>query len=155
MRRLVAQVADALVSVATESDRPQLMTVWETSVRATHDFLSEENLALIIPAAREELARITPIYCLRDPNGSVYAIMSTAGEEIEMLFVAATHLGNGAGRRLVEYAIEELGARRVDVNQQNHAAIGFYEHLGFREFARDPVDAQGRPFPILHMRLSK
>jgi putative acetyltransferase len=154
MKRVVDEVTGNSISVATDSDRPHLMAVWEASVRATHDFLSEDDLALIIPAAREELARIAPIHCLRDSDGSAYALMSTAGEQIEMLFVAPTHLRTGAGRRLVEYAIEKLGAREVDVNEQNHQAVGFYEHLGFRAFARDSIDPQGLPFPITHMRLS-
>jgi putative acetyltransferase len=154
MRRVVTAAADASISVATDADLPRLMAVWEASVRATHDFLSEDDLALITPAAREELARISPIHCLRDANGSVYALMSTAGEKIEMLFVAPTHLGLGAGRRLVEYAIKELGAGGVAVNEQNHEAVGFYEHLGFKTVDRDALDPQGLPFPILHMRVA-
>jgi putative acetyltransferase len=154
MRRVVSGARDTPISVATQADLPRLMEVWEESVRATHDFLSEDDLAVIIPAAHEELSRISPIHCLRDASGSVYAIMSTAGEQIEMLFVAPTHLGIGAGRRLVEYAIRDLGASEVDVNEQNHEAVAFYEHLGFKIFARDATDPQGLPFPILHMRLS-
>jgi len=148
-----ARPADTSISVATDADLPRLIAVWEASVRATHHFLSEEDLAVIIPAAHRELASISPIHCLRDANGSVYALMSTAGEKIEMLFVAPTHLGIGAGRRLVEYAIKELGASEVEVNEQNHEAVRFYEHLGFKTFHRDAVDPQGLPFPILHMRV--
>lgn len=142
------------ITLATESDRPRLMRVWEASVRATHHFLSEQDLVLIIPAAREELAHITPIHCLRDPDGSVYAFMAVDHARIEMLFVAPTHRRGGAGRRLVEYAIAALGARQVDVNEQNDLAVGFYEHMGFRTIERVPLDPQGLPLPILHMELS-
>jgi putative acetyltransferase len=40
----------------------------------------------------------------------------------------------------------------VDVNEQNPAAVGFYEALGFVVVSRSPVDGDGRPFPLLHMR---
>src|SRR4051812_29586856 len=43
MQRLATKVVDAPISVATESDRPQLVALWEASVRATHDFLSEDD----------------------------------------------------------------------------------------------------------------
>jgi putative acetyltransferase len=54
------------------------MEVWEASVRATHHFLSDTDIQLLIPAAREELARIAPIYCLRDADGSVNAFIVVA-----------------------------------------------------------------------------
>jgi putative acetyltransferase len=44
------------------------------------------------------------------------------------------------------------GDLTVDVNEQNPAARGFYEALGFVVVGRSPLDDGGRPFPILHMR---
>jgi putative acetyltransferase len=44
------------------------------------------------------------------------------------------------------------GALTVDVNEQNAAARGFYEALGFDVVARSLLDETGRPYPILHMR---
>jgi putative acetyltransferase len=152
--RRVVMRADTTMSLARDSDRSRLMEVWESSVRATHHFLGERDLELIVPLARAELARIAPIQCLRDADGVVYAFMSVAGDALEALFVDPPHRGSGAGRRLVEYAIDKLGAKKVDVNEQNALARGFYERLGFRTFDRSASDGQGLPFPILHMKLS-
>jgi putative acetyltransferase len=44
------------------------------------------------------------------------------------------------------------GALAVDVNEQNEAALGFYEALGFSVVGRSPTDEAGRPFPVLHMK---
>jgi putative acetyltransferase len=155
MRRMLgSQNARPAISLAADADRPRLMTVWEASVRATHHFLSERDLELLIPLARQELARIAPVHCLRDARGSVCAFMAVEQEAIQALFVDPLHRGQGAGRRLVEHAIAALGARRVDVNEQNHLAVGFYEHMGFHTRGRSPLDAQGLPFPLLHMDLS-
>src|SRR3954463_972392 len=118
------------ISVVTDSDRARLMEVWEASVRATHHFLSEQDLQTLIPLAHHELATISPIHCLRDADGSVYAFMAVVDRKIDALFVDPAHRALGAGRRLVQYAIEELDARAVDVNEQNPAAVGFYEHVG-------------------------
>jgi putative acetyltransferase len=79
--------------------------------------------------------------------------MGVEQDSIDMLFVRPEARGLGAGRTLVAYAIHTLGAVRVDVNEQNEQAVGFYEHLGFRQVSRSPLDPFGKPFPILHMKL--
>ena len=145
--------APGTVTRAADSDRPRPMAVWEASVRATHNFLSEHDLQLLIPLAREEIARISPLFCLRDRDGSAYAFMFVDKAKIEALFVAPAYQGSGAGRTLVEHAIGELGARTVDVNEQNKLAVGFYERMGFSTFDRSTADEYGNPFPILHMEL--
>ena len=42
----------------------------------------------------------------------------------------------------------------MDVNEQNSAARGFYEACGFAVEGRSELDDQGRPYPLLHMRLA-
>jgi putative acetyltransferase len=42
----------------------------------------------------------------------------------------------------------------VDVNEQNSAARRFYEACGFVVEGRSELDDQGRPYPLLHMRLA-
>lgn len=51
--------------------------------------------------------------------------------------------GLGLGRRLIERLLADLSAREVvgvhfGVDDQNANGIAFYEHLGFREVAREP-----------------
>jgi putative acetyltransferase len=45
-----------------------------------------------------------------------------------------------------------LGATKVDVNEQNDQAVGFYRHMGFEVTGRSAVDDLGQPFPVLHMK---
>ena len=42
----------------------------------------------------------------------------------------------------------------VDVNEQNSVARSFYEACGFVVEGRSELDDQGRPYPLLHMRLA-
>ncbi len=140
------------ITLAHARDLPRIFEVWESSVRATHHFLGEADIQFLIPLVRQALAHFTPIHCLRDPDGEVHAFMGVAGSKIEMLFVHPDRRGAGAGRTLVEYAIDEFEADTVDVNEQNEDAVGFYEHLGFRTVGRSPLDSAGQPFPILHMK---
>jgi putative acetyltransferase len=73
--------------------------------------------------------------------------------KIEMLFVSDKCRGKGIGKSLVEYAINSLNIKYVDVNEQNIQGVGFYKHMGFDIFKRSELDEQGNPFPILHMKL--
>jgi putative acetyltransferase len=139
------------ITRACESDLPRIFEVWEASVRATHHFLSETDIQFLIPLVKQELAHFSPLYCLRDSGGEVYAFMGVANAKIEMLFVHPSKRGIGAGRALVEYAIDALNANLVDVNEQNEQAVVFYQFLGFRLINRSPLDPSGKPFPILHM----
>ena len=49
---------------------------------------------------------------------------------------------------LVQHAINDLGITRVDVNEQNEQALGFYEHLGFKVTSRSDLDGQGKAISI-------
>ena len=69
-----------------------------------------------------------------------------------MLFVHNDYRYKGVGKRLVMYAIEKLQVCKVDVNEQNIQAIGFYRHMGFSVITRSDLDAEGKAYPILHMR---
>lgn len=63
--------------------------------------------------------------------------------------------GKGYGKALLDFAINEKGLHKVDVNEQNESAFRFYINQGFEIISRDETDAQGKPFPILHLQLKE
>lgn len=130
-----------------------LTELWEDSVRATHHFLSEEDLAAIREYVPLAIANIPHLMVATDEQMRDIAFIGIEGRNIEMLFVAAMKRGMGVGRKLMEYATHNFKASEVTVNEQNPQAIGFYEHLGFTTYKRSDHDEQGRPFPLLYMRL--
>jgi putative acetyltransferase len=144
--------------LAHAADLPRLFDVWHLSVRATHAFLADSDIAFLMPFVRDELARVTAdhlLHVLRDANSVPYAFLCVEHAKIEMLFVHPDQRGSGAGRTLVQYAIAALGATAVDVNEHNTQAHGFYRHLGFIGESRSECDPFGKPFPILHLKLAK
>lgn len=136
-----------------DKDIDEILDTWESSVRATHDFLSEEDIISIKPQVVEGAKYVSELLCVRDKQGIIKAFMGIHDFKIEMLFVSNQSRGNGIGKRLVDYAIEVLGVNYVDVNEQNPQAVGFYKHMGFKIIQRSEFDEQGNPFPILHMKL--
>lgn len=76
-----------------------------------------------------------------------------AEDKLEMLFVRPEARGQGIGKALVTHCVEHLGVRKVDVNEQNPQALGFYLRMGFKVKSRSALDSLGKPFPILHMEL--
>lgn len=91
--------------------------------------------------------------CVKNESGSILGFVGTHDSKIKMLFILNETRGQGIGKLLLQYAIKELGVTKVDVNEQNPQAVGFYEHMGFKVESRSPFDDMGKPFPILHMTL--
>ncbi|MDU5111457.1 MAG: GNAT family N-acetyltransferase [Clostridium sp.] len=137
-----------------EDDIRNILKVWESSVRATHDFLSEEDILSLTPNVVEGADYVNDLLCVRNDKGIIKAFMGVHNNKIEMLFISDECRGVGIGKKLIEYAIKVLNVNYVDVNEQNLQAVGFYKHMGFEVFERSDVDEQGNPFPILHMKLN-
>lgn len=137
---------------ASPADFSEMLAVWEASVRATHAFLVESDLLFYRDQLREHAFFSLKLFLLRDRSGRIVAFVGVEGDALEMLFVRPDCRGRGAGERLVRFVTERYGVVRVDVNEQNGEAVGFYERMGFRPVGRDPLDGWGKPYPILHMR---
>jgi len=131
----------------------QLLLVWENSVRTTHLFLSNseiENIKIYVPQALKEIPRLI---IAKHKKGSPAAFMGIDGQKLEMLFILDAERGKGLGKKLITYGIENYSVNEVAVNEQNPLAKGFYEHMGFQVYKRTDHDEQGKPYPLLYMKL--
>src|SRR5262245_50802083 len=140
---------------ATPTDREALLDIWLRSVRATHTFLSEEDIQSLLPPARDYLTSDEPeLWVLCSDSSELMGFMGMAGSKVDALFLAPEFHSRGGGRQLVRHAQRLRGELTVDVNEQNPAARSFYEACGFVVEGRSELDDQGRPYPLLHMRLA-
>ena len=131
----------------------QLTQVWQRSVKATHLFLSEEEIEKIKAYVPEALAGVAHLIAAENDSGRLVAFMGVEKGTLEMLFLAPEERGKGLGKQLLRLGIERYGVERLAVNEQNPSAKGFYEHMGFHVYRRSETDEQGGPYPILYMRL--
>lgn len=139
---------------ATKDQYSELIEVWEQSVRATHDFLSEADIQHYKPLILEQYFDLVDLFCAKE-NHRILGFIGIDQTLIQMLFIAPQVRGLGLGKALINYAIETCGANNVDVNEQNHQAVDFYKYMGFETTARFDEDAAGKPYPILSMRLKQ
>lgn len=131
---------------------PALLEIWESSVRATHLFLSESEIEKIKEYVPQALTEVPHLIVAEKEPGNPVAFMGIAGERLEMLFLSPAERGKGLGRQLVQYGLRQYGLREVTVNEQNPQAVGFYQHLGFAVEKRTDRDEQGNPYPLLYMK---
>ena len=132
----------------------RLLEVWEGAVRATHLFLSDDEVKSIKEYVPQALNGIAHLMIAEDESGRAVAFMGVEDGSLEMLFVAPEERGKGLGKRLIQYGIENYAVERLAVNEQNPQAKGFYEHMGFQVYKRTDLDEQGNPYPLLYMRRS-
>lgn len=141
-----------MLEKATEIDFPFLIDLWERSVRATHDFLPEEEISNLKPLILNEYFHHVLLHkYVQDEQ--IIGFIGTSSDNIEMLFIDPEFRGQGVGRVLTNFAITELKIDKVDVNEQNLQAVGFYKKLGFQVIGRSELDGQGKPYPILHLKI--
>lgn len=131
----------------------EMLDVWENSVRATHNFITEEDIEFFKPIIMEQAFPAVTLKCVKSQSGSILGFVGIHDKKIEMLFVLDNERGRGIGKLLLKHAVEKFNATSVDVNEQNPLAVDFYKHMGFKVLSRSPVDDMGKPFPILHMKL--
>ncbi len=118
------------IFVATEKDYPELSELWEASIRSTHHFLSEEDIQYYKPLVQNVYFPAVQLYIIKNKDNRISGFLGLSDDLIEMLFIHPDEQGKGYGKTLLEFAVNE---RVID---------------------RDETDAQGKPFPILHMQLT-
>lgn len=130
----------------------QILSVWEKSVLATHDFLKKEDFIEIKALVHSIDLNDFQVFCLLNEK-RVLGFIGVAEKKVEMLFIDPACIGEGLGKKLLNFAILELNANLVDVNEQNTNAFKFYQKLGFEVYEKTDRDEQGREYPLLRMRL--
>ncbi|MFD6176269.1 MULTISPECIES: acetyltransferase [unclassified Isoptericola] len=139
---------------AGPEEYPRLVAIWRSAVDATHDFLADDDRARIeelLPTAYLPHVRLF----VAERAGRVVGFAGVSGASLEMLFVDAADRGSGVGSALLAHVVDECGVTTVDVNEQNTQAVGFYARAGFTVTGRSPVDDEGRPYPLLHLALTR
>ncbi|OCX09511.1 GNAT family N-acetyltransferase [Lactobacillus crispatus] len=134
-----------------QSTEQELLTIWESSVRATHKFLNNDEILQIRNYVPQAFKQVEHLLIIID-HEQIKGFMGINDQKVEMLFIDAQTRSKGYGSKLLNYGIQ---IDELAVNEQNPQAVGFYEHMGFKVVERSATDDQGNPYPILRMKLDK
>ena len=146
---------DLMVDIrrSAAADQQRVLDIWRGAVDATHHFLTpadrrdiETEVVAFLPQA--------PLWLAADDSDRPLGFMLLEEGRMEALFIDPLQRGRGIGRALVQHALSMYPTITTDVNEQNAQAIGFYMHLGFERIGHSQTDNQGRPYPLIHLRLS-
>ena len=97
----------------------QLLNVWESSVKATHLFLSADEINCIKEYVPEALENVSILVIAENDAGNPVGFMGIADQKLEMLFVSNENRGRGVGTKLLQYGIDQYPVNRLAVNEQN------------------------------------
>ena len=136
---------------AVPADHARLLALWLASVRATHRFLTEDDIQSLLPIVRDAALPSLEVWVMEADGGDLAAFAGLADAHVEALFASPAYFRRGCGKALLVHARALKGALTVDVNEQNPDALAFYLANGFEIIGRSPLDASGNPFPLLHL----
>lgn len=132
-------------------DLTSLLAIWRAAVEASHGFLTSEDIDWYEKLVADYLPQMGDLSVAVDADDAPLGFIAQNGGEIHMLFVSPGAQGRGVGSALLERVAQDQPELRLDVNEQNPAAVAFYTAKGFTQVGRSEVDGQGRPFPLLHL----
>lgn len=120
-----------------------LVAVWEKSVRATHNFLSDSEIIQSVPWSALCSRRTSA------ENLSASSARKTAG-----LRCCSSHRRRAALGLKISFCALELAnsSSELTVNEQNPVAVGFYERMGFATYKHIEFNEQSNPHPPLCIR---
>ena len=140
------------IRTATPADEEHILNIWRAAVDTTHHSVSatdrqqiEDEVVTFLPHA--------PLWLSVDNNDAPTGFMLLDNGHMEALFIHPSQHGSGIGRALVQHARSMHLTLTTDVNEQNEQAVGFYEHMGCERTGRSDKDSQGRPYPLIHLRI--
>lgn len=133
-------------------DLERCMMIWREASEAGHPFLGAAALDADAALVREQYMPAADIR-VAEMERVVSGFIALLGSFIGGLFVDPSHHGRGIGRALVLDARSRLPNLEVEVYEENAGARAFYSRLGFVEMGRRAHDDQGRPWPLIALRL--
>lgn len=89
----------------------KLLEIWEDSAKATHLFLSNEEIKDIKKYVPQALKVVSHLVIIENENKAPIAFMGVNNTKLEMLFIKNSERRKGLGKKLLKY-----GIKNYDIN---------------------------------------
>jgi len=91
---------------AEPSDQETLLDIWLRSVKATHTFLTEQDIQALMPEVRDGALTKLELWVLCSETGLAIGFLGLSGSNVEALFIAPEFFRLGGGRmRLIMHIV--------------------------------------------------
>lgn len=156
LQHLVFESQKISYDLLNKSMFQHVVKLWEGSVRSSHHFLNEQDILSIQREVKKAL-KGTQYVIVAKQKKTLLGFIGIEKNCIEMLFVSPLIFRQGIGKALIKEALKRFlnsyQTIKVDCNEQNPQALGFYQRLGFEIVGKSPTDSVGRDFPIVHLEV--
>jgi putative acetyltransferase len=92
------------ITIPSLEDQKELLALWEASVRATHDFLGEDDIQTYKRLIADDYFQTLDLYCVKKDQ-RIAGFIGLQTHLIQMLFVHPDFMKQGIGKSLVDFAI--------------------------------------------------
>jgi putative acetyltransferase len=144
----------ARIRLSRPDEAELLYKIWADAVDATHQFLRPGDHAEIVPLVKSYVTT-APLWIAASSTDRAMGFMGLSEKSMDSLFIDPAFHRQGIGRLMVGHALTFHDILDTDVNEQNHSAVQFYERMGFVRTGRSELDTDGRPYPLIYMRLER
>ncbi len=127
-----------------DTDLKLVLDSWEKASTLAHPFLTSEFQAKV----RHDIPNIylpNADTWVAEQDGTVIGFISLLGHEVGALFVEPNHHGKGAGKALVDKAVEIYQNIELEVFKDNPIGRKFYAGYGFKPIAETKHAETGHP----------
>lgn len=135
---------------ASEGENVTLIEIWERSVRATHDFITEEQIkkykSIILKNALSKGEVLCSVY-----NDEIIGFGTVNDKNLGMLFLDPKYFRRGFGEKILNYIIKNYKIKTLEVYEENKRAYNLYIKSGFEVVKRTEKDERGNNIPLLYM----
>jgi putative acetyltransferase len=113
-----------------ERDIEVVVSIWRRASELAHPFLSKDFLDQEDQNMRNIYLAFAETWVI-EVDGSVVGFVALIENEIGGLFLDPEYQGQGLGRAMVDKAVTEKGALKVEVFKDNVIGRRFYDAYGF------------------------
>lgn len=141
-----------MIAPSGKEDYERLIEIWESAVKATHNFLKEEDF-LYYKSKLTSYFDHVKLYIYKTTENNICGFIGISNVNIEMLFVHNDFRRKGIGNELLKFVVYGMNIKKVDVNMQNKQALEFYKSFGFAESGYSELDSEGKKYPLINLVL--
>lgn len=113
-----------------DSDVDAVVSVWRTASDLAHPFLSKAFQDKEQGNVRNVYPQFAQIW-VKEIDGKTVGFIALIENEVGAIFLDPKLHGQGLGREMMDYAIQQKGSVTLDVFKENALGRRFYDRYGF------------------------